>query len=154
MLMLEIDLTHETTRITNASEDVTRYLGGRGLATKLCWDLIPPGTDPLGPDNILHVGVGPITGLVGDKTVFSFKSPLTGWKGRSTMSGYFGREVIYAGYKAGILIRGQASHPVYLYIWDDDAQIRDATDLWGAWKRARARAYRVCASERTAERNG
>lgn len=134
MLLLDIDLTDETTRITDASGDVARYLGGRGLATKLCWDLIPQGADPLGPNNILHVGVGPITGLVGDKTVFSFKSPLTGWKGRSTMSGYFGRELIYAGYNAGILIRGQASHPVYLYVCDDDIQIRDATNLWGAWK--------------------
>jgi aldehyde:ferredoxin oxidoreductase len=132
--MLEVDLTKGTSQVVDVTEDVKKYLGARGLANKLIWDQVPHGADPLGPDNLLHVGVGPLTGVIGDKTVFSFKSPLTGWAGRSTMSGYFGEELMKAQYNAGILLKGQARNPVYLYIKDDEVEIRDASDLWGKWK--------------------
>ena len=149
--MLEVDLTTKKTQTVDVTDDVEKYLGGRGLATKLCWNLVPKGANPLKPENILHVGVGPMTGLVGDKTVFSFKSPLTGWKGRSTMGGYFAREIIYAGYTAGILIRGRAEKPVYLYIWDDDVQIRDTSHLWGVWKQESEHKLRKALREETGE---
>jgi aldehyde:ferredoxin oxidoreductase len=132
--MLEVDLTSETSRIVDVTENVKKYLGARGLANKLIWDLVPQGADALGPDNILHIGVGPLTGLMGDKTVLSFKSPLTGWAGRSTVSGYIGEEIVKAQYNAGILIKGKAKKPVYLYVYDDQVEIRDASDLWGKWK--------------------
>lgn len=132
--LLEVDLTTRTTKVTDVTKEVETYLGGRGLWNKLAWDRMPQGADPLGPDNLLHVGVGPITGLIGCKTVFSFKSPLTGWAGRATMSGYFGEEVMTAGYNAGILITGKADRPSYLYVYDDKVEIRDAGDLWGKWK--------------------
>jgi aldehyde:ferredoxin oxidoreductase len=132
--LLEVDLTQETSRVIDVTEDVRKYLGGRGLANKLIWDLVPQGADPLGSDNILHVGVGPITGLIGTKTILSFKSPLTGWAGRSAVSGYFGDELMNAHYNTGVLIKGRARRPVYLYIYNDKVEIRDASDLWGKWK--------------------
>ena len=94
--MLEVDLAKETSRVVDVTEDVKKYLGARGLANRLIWDLVPQGSDPLGPDNILHIGVGPLTGLMGTKTVLSFKSPLTGWAGRSSISGYVGEEIVKA----------------------------------------------------------
>ena len=132
--MLEVDLSTKESRIVDVTENVKRYLGARGLANKLIWDLVPQGADALGPENILHVGVGPLTGLIGVKTILSFKSPLTGWAGRSSVSGYFGEEIIKAQYNGGILIRGKAEKPVYLYVFDDQVEIRDASDLWGKWK--------------------
>jgi aldehyde:ferredoxin oxidoreductase len=132
--LLEVDLTKETSCVVDVTEDIKKYLGGRGLANKLIWDLVPQGADALAPHNILHIGVGPLTGLVGTKTVLSFKSPLTGWAGRSTISSYFGEEIVKAQYNAGILITGKAKKPVYLYIYDDKVEIRDASDLWGKWK--------------------
>jgi aldehyde:ferredoxin oxidoreductase len=132
--LLEVDLTKETSRVVDVTEDIKKYLGGRGLANKLIWDLVPKGADALAPHNILHIGVGPLTGLVGTKTVLSFKSPLTGWAGRSTISSYFGEEIVKAQYNAGILITGKAKKPVYLYIYDDKVEIRDASNLWGKWK--------------------
>ena len=149
--MLDIDLTSRRTQARDVTEDVKKYLGGRGLGTKLCWDLVPQGADPLGPENILHIGVGPVTGLMGTKTIMSFKSPQTGWKGRSTMSGYLGREIVNAGYKAGILIRGVADTPVYLYVWNDDIQIRDATSLWGSWGQKTEYELRKTLKEETGE---
>jgi aldehyde:ferredoxin oxidoreductase len=134
MRMLEVDLTDETIRVVDVTDDVKKYLGARGLANKLMWDVMPQGADPLGPDNILHVGVGPLTGIMGCKTILSFKSPLTGWAGRSAVSGYIGDEIIKAQYNAGILVRGRAKRPVYLYVKDDKVEIRDAGDLWGKWK--------------------
>jgi aldehyde:ferredoxin oxidoreductase len=132
--LLEVDLTRETHRVIDVTEDVRKYLGGRGLANKLIWDLVPLGADPLSSDNILHVGVGPLTGLIGTKTILSFISPLTGWAGRSAVSGDLGDEIMRAQYNAGILVRGKASKPVYLYVYDDRVEIRDASDLWGKWK--------------------
>ncbi|MBI4282889.1 MAG: hypothetical protein HY663_00290 [Chloroflexi bacterium] len=132
--LLEVDLTQETSRVVDVTEDVKKYLGARGLANKLMWDLVPQGADPLGPDNVLHVGVGPLTALMGDKTILSFISPLTGWAGRSTVSGYVGEEIVKSQYNAGILIKGKANRPVYLYVYNDKVEIRDASDLWGKWK--------------------
>ncbi len=132
--LLEVDLTKETSRVVDVTEDVKKYLGGRGLGNKLMWDLVPQGTDPLSSGNILHIGVGPLTALMGDKTILSFKSPLTGWAGRSAVSGYIGDEIMRAQYNAGILIKGKAKKPVYLYVYNDKMEIRDASDLWGKWK--------------------
>ncbi|MFH0847487.1 MAG: aldehyde ferredoxin oxidoreductase N-terminal domain-containing protein [Chloroflexota bacterium] len=132
--LLEVDLTKETSRAVDVTEDVKRYLGARGLANKLIWDNVPKGVDPLSPGNVLHVGVGPLTGLVGCKTILSFKSPLTDWAGRSATSGYVGDEIVRTQYNAGILIKGKAKKPSYLYVYNDDVKIMDATDLWGKWK--------------------
>ena len=148
--MLEVDLSRETSRVLDVTGDVRKYLGARGLANKLIWDLVPAGVDALDPENILHIGVGPLTGLMGTKTVLSFKSPLTGWAGRSSVSGYFGDEIIRTQYNAGILIKGRATRPVYLYVYDDEVKIEDASDLWGTWKQE----TEVTLRERLCEQTG
>jgi aldehyde:ferredoxin oxidoreductase len=132
--LLDVDLTAGKSQVLDVTEDVKKYLGARGLCNKLIWDMVPQGADPLGPDNILHIGIGPLTGLHGVKTVFSFISPLTNWAGRATTSGYFGEELVKAHYNVGILLRGKAPKPVYLYVYNDDVEIRDASDLWGKFK--------------------
>lgn len=132
--LLEVDLTRETSRVVDVTEDVKKYLGARGLANKLIWEQVPQGADPLSAANVLHIGVGPLTGLVGSKTILSFISPLTGWAGRSAVSGNIGDDIVRAQYNTGILIKGKANKPVYLYVYDDRVEIRDASDLWGKWK--------------------
>jgi aldehyde:ferredoxin oxidoreductase len=131
--MLEVDLTNEKTKTVDVTEDVKKYLGAKGLATKIFWERMPPGADPLGHEKMLHVGVGPVTALIGDKTIFSFKSPLFGWKGRATMSGYIGKEIVDT-FNGGILITGKSDKPVYLFVYNDDVQIRDASKYWGTYK--------------------
>lgn len=131
--LLEVDLTAKSSRVIDVTDDVQVYLGGNGLGNRLIWDLVPQGTDPLSPENILHIGVGPITGLVGTKVSCSFLSPLTGWAGEASVSGYIGDEIMRTHYNAGILIRGRAENPVYLFIYNDQVEIRDATDLWGTY---------------------
>ena len=71
--MLEVDLTNGTSRVVDVTEDVKKYLGGRGLANKLIWDLVPQGADPLGPDNILHIGVRPVDWSHRDENSLEFQ---------------------------------------------------------------------------------
>ncbi len=129
--MLEFDLSTSESRTVDVTENVRKYLGGRGLASFLLWEGIPVGADPLGQDNLLHVGIGPMTSLVGTKVTYSFKSPLANMKGRACMSGILGRELLYAGYVGGVLLKGKAESPSYLYIKDDDVELRDASSIWG-----------------------
>jgi aldehyde:ferredoxin oxidoreductase len=131
--LLEVDLTTKKSKVIDVTEDAKKYLGGCGLGNKLIWDLVPQGTYPLSASNILHIGVGPITGLIGTKTSCSFISPLTGWAGEASVSGYIGDEIMRANYNAGILIRGKASQPAYLFVYNDKVEVRDASDLWGQY---------------------
>ena len=129
--LLEIDLTTGEKAVVDVTEDVRRYLGGRGLGGKLLWDRVPSGADPLGPENLLYLGIGPITGFLGSITNVSAMSPLTLLRGQSNMNGLFGVEMAYAGYNAGVLLKGKAPKPVYVCIKDDDVEVRDAAHLWG-----------------------
>ncbi|MFB3886373.1 MAG: aldehyde ferredoxin oxidoreductase N-terminal domain-containing protein [Thermodesulfobacteriota bacterium] len=129
--LLEIDLTAGEKQVVDLTEDVRKYLGGRGLGGKILWDRVPEGTDPLSPENVLYLGIGPITGFIGSVTNVSALSPLTLLRGMSNMNGHFGVELIYAGYNAGLLLKGKAKGPVYIYIKDDEVEIRDAIHLWG-----------------------
>ena len=129
--LLEVDLTRKTSRTIDVSEDVKQFLGGRSLGAKILWDHVPPQADPLGEENVLYIGIGPLTGLLGSVTNISAKSPLTFLRGQSNMNGHFGVELVYAGYNAGILIKGKSAEPVYLYINNDQVQIRDASEVWG-----------------------
>ena len=129
--LLEVDLTNEKTRTVDVTEEMRRFVGGRSLGAKLLWDRIPPKTDPLSAENVLYFGIGPMTGLLGSVTNVSAKSPLTNLRGSSNMNGHFGMELIYAGYNAGVLFSGKASRSVYLYVKDDQVEIRDASHLSG-----------------------
>ena len=131
--LLEIDLTTGVKEVVDLSEDVKGYLGGRGLGAKILWDRVAEGIEPLSPANILYFGLGPLTGFMGSVTNVSAISPLTLWRGQSNMNGHFGVELIYAGYPAGLLLTGKADRPVYIYIKNDDVQVRDASHLWGLY---------------------
>jgi len=129
--LLEINLSTGERKVADVTQDIRQYLGGRGYGAKLMWDRVPQGADPLGEENILYVGIGPITGFVGAVTSINAKSPLTLRGGTSHVNGHFGSELTYAGYNAGILLTGKSPKPVYLYIKNDTVEIRDAQHLWG-----------------------
>lgn len=129
--LLEVDLSNQKTKVVDVTEDMKKYLGGRSLGSKLLWDRVPPQADPLSEDNILYFGIGPLTGLLGSITNVSGKSPLTMLRGQSNLNGHFGLELIYAGYNAGILFIGKSERPIYLYVNDEQVEIRDAAHLAG-----------------------
>ena len=109
------------------------YIGGYGLGARLLHDLMTPGADPLGPDNVLGFVCGPLTGtspFLGSRYIVVGKSPLTGGWGDANSGGTFGPELKFAGFDA-VFVRGAASKPVYLWIEDGKAELLSAADLWG-----------------------
>jgi len=132
--ILRVNLTtNEITRQPLPDEWKEKFLGGRNLNSKILFDEVPPGADALGPENILIIGTGPLTGVLGPATgrfTMTAKSPLTGIHGDSNAGGDFGPEMKYAGYDH-LVISGKAEKPVYLWIDNDHVEIRDASHLWG-----------------------
>jgi len=98
----------------------------------MLWDRVPAGIDPLGPDNMLGMFAGLLTGtpLFGQRWQVVCKSPLTGGWGDANCGGDFGGMMKLAGWD-GLMFFGKAEKPVYLVIEDDKFELRDATDQWG-----------------------
>jgi aldehyde:ferredoxin oxidoreductase len=110
-----------------------RYAGGRALIAHYLLKHVPQGADALGPDNVLIIAPGVLTGApvpgAGRHSVGA-KSPLTGGFGESESGGYWGAELKRAGWDA-IVVHGVASAPVYVWINEGVVEIRDASHLWG-----------------------
>jgi aldehyde:ferredoxin oxidoreductase len=113
--------------------DYRLYPGGRALAAYLLLKHMPQGADPLGPDNVLVLANGLLTGApfsTATRFTAAARSPLTGAYGESEAGGFWGPELKMAGWEA-IVVTGQAAEPVYLSVQDDRAELRDARHLWG-----------------------
>ncbi len=132
--ILIIDLASKDIKIEKPEEKIyLNYFGGTGTGVRYLYDNQRPGVDPLGSENIF----GLITGLFnGTNVPFSGrysvvgKSPLTKTWGDANSGGYFGTELKKAGYDA-VFIKNISEKPVYLWIKDDEIEIRDADKLWG-----------------------
>jgi aldehyde:ferredoxin oxidoreductase len=132
--ILRVDLTKgKITRETTDPKLARDYLGARGLGGHIVRSEVDPNTDALGPDNKIVFAPGPLTGTfapsAGRFDVVT-KGPLNGVLAASNSGGTFGPELKYAGYDA-VIIEGKAAKPVYLWIRDDEFEIRDAAALWG-----------------------
>ncbi|MCD6301053.1 MAG: aldehyde ferredoxin oxidoreductase [Staphylothermus sp.] len=137
--LLEVDLTNGKTRDVVINQRFYRmFLGGRGLATWLLWKRLGEKwekIDPLNPDNILLVLTGPLTGYYpGARLCISGKSPQNNGVIGSTLATEVAVELKAAGYD-GIIITGASKDPVYLYIEDDEVELRDASRIWGKGSR-------------------
>ncbi|UCB42117.1 MAG: aldehyde ferredoxin oxidoreductase family protein [Dehalococcoidales bacterium] len=131
---LGVDLSAGETRALEMEErHLKDYVGGASLAARLIYDHVKPGMEPLAPENPLVFAVGPFTGttipMVSRSAVCGI-SPLTGIWGEATTGGVFPFRLKAAGFD-GIFITGRAEKPVYLYINNGKAEIRDAAQLWG-----------------------
>lgn len=132
--LLRVNLTERKTTVESLDlNEAKKFIGGRGLGTKILIDEIDPNVDALSPDNKLLFMTGPLTGTptpTGGRYMVITKSPLTGTVASSNSGGYWGAELKFAGYD-GIIIEGKATSPVYLNIVDDKVEIKDANHLWG-----------------------
>lgn len=109
------------------------YLGGASLAARLLYKQITPELDPLSPEAPLLLINGPLSGTAGPSVgryVICAKSPATGLWGESNCGGFWGPELRMAGFD-GLLITGRAPQPVYLWIHNDQVELRSARHLWG-----------------------
>jgi len=132
--ILYVDLTRERTMEEPFPEEWRRaYIGGRGLGVRILDDLVNPGIDPLGPENVLVFATGPVAGSglpLGSRYDVVTKSPLTGTLTSANSGGKFGTSMKRAGYDA-VVILGRAERPVSLLLDDGHAEVRDASPLWG-----------------------
>ncbi len=110
-----------------------KYMSGIGLGAHICYERIPANADPLGPDNILGFVTGILTGtgsLFAGRWMAVGKSPLTGTWGDANCGGTFAPAIKQCGYDA-IFFQGISPKPVYLYVDNKGAEIRDASPFWG-----------------------
>ncbi|MFC2070697.1 aldehyde ferredoxin oxidoreductase N-terminal domain-containing protein [Chloroflexota bacterium] len=133
--ILSVDLVDRKVTSFPTSDYVDGFLGGRGLAAKLYWDMVPSNAGALSSENALICATGPIAGFpgfaggrwqicgksqLGEKETFNY----------ANLGGRWGTWLKYAGYDA-LVIRGKSETPAYLYINNETVEIRDATALWG-----------------------
>ena len=110
-----------------------QYLGSRGLATKYLVEEIAATVDPLSADNKIIWATGPLTGTMastGGRYTVVTKGPLTGAIACSNSGGYWGAELKMAGWDM-VIFEGKSATPVYLSISDGEAELKDASQLWG-----------------------
>ena len=132
--ILRVDLTSGTVKSEPLNmEWAQQYLGQRGLATKYLVSELDPKVDPLSPENKLIMTTGPLTGTMastGGRYSVVTKGPLTGAIACSNSGGYFGAELKMAGWDM-IIFEGKSPRPVYFWVENDKAELRDASHLWG-----------------------
>jgi len=132
--LLRVNLNNKGISKEELREDLAReFVGGVGLSARILYEELPPGIDPLGPENKLVMMTGPVNGTMipaASRSSFCAKSPYTKSFFHSIFGGFLGPELKFAGYD-GLIVEGQADRPVYIWIDDDRVEIRDASHLWG-----------------------
>lgn len=132
--ILWVDLSKKQLKDEPLDEKMGReFLGGYGLGARILFSRQKAGVDPLGPDAILGIVTGVLTGtdaLGGSRYVMVGKSPLTGGWGDANAGGSVGPYLKFAGYDA-VFFTGISDKPVYLLIDNGKAELKDASNLWG-----------------------
>ncbi len=132
--ILRVNLSEGSTSALRIGEDeAKKYLGGAGLATRILWDETKSDTQPLSPESPLIFMTGPLTGTAvpsSSRHIVAGISPLTGILGQAHSGGKWADEFRRTGWD-GIIIKGKAPRPAYLWLHDGKAEIRDASHLWG-----------------------
>ncbi|MFW9836584.1 MAG: aldehyde ferredoxin oxidoreductase family protein [Candidatus Thorarchaeota archaeon] len=134
--ILRVDLTKGLVEKRPLDEEMIKnYLLGAGYLSRILFDNIPVGIDPLSDKNVLGIATGLLTGSMfpqASRHVVAGLSPLTDIWGESHAAGFFGAELKFAGYDA-IIFTGASSEPVYLDIKDKEVNLLDAeaAGIWG-----------------------
>ena len=136
--ILRVNLSTGDATTEPLSEELVRlFLGGRGIAAKILYDELEPGIDPLSPSNKLIFTAGPLAGTPAQscsRWIVTTKSPLTGGMFRSCAGGGIGLELKFAGFDL-LIVEGKTEKPSYLFINDDQVEIKEADNLWGLLSR-------------------
>jgi aldehyde:ferredoxin oxidoreductase len=133
--ILHINLNNSEIKTIATQPYAERYIGGRGIASRIYWETVTPETKAFDPENLLIFMTGPMvaTGAqAATRLAVIGKSPMTIPEGYcyGNLGGYFPAELKKAGFD-GVVIEGRAPKPVYLWIHDDEAELLDASSLWG-----------------------
>src|SRR3989304_205419 len=131
---LHVDLTKSKLTVENPPESFYRkYLGGSAMGMHYILKEMKPGADPLGPGNVLTLMLSALTGapISGQsRMTANAKSPLVDGIGDSQCGGFFPAEMKFAGFD-GVVVKGKANPPAYLWRSGGESELRDAAHLWG-----------------------
>jgi len=129
-----VNLTNGTVTQEDLDETFCRkYIGGAGFVAYYLYNEMQPHVDPLGPDNMLVFALGPATGVTlpgSGRHCVGARSPLTGGIAKSEVGEFWGAELKRAGFDA-LIVTGKSPKPVYLWVKDNEIEIKDASHLWG-----------------------
>ena len=132
--ILHVDLTNRTLEIEHPGEEFYRhYMGGSLMGLYYLWHNTPAHADALSPENTLTFALSAPTGLPlsgQSRCTVTCKSPSSGGVADSQAGGFWPAELKYAGFDA-VVVKGASDSPVYLWINDGQAELRDASHLWG-----------------------
>ncbi|MCP4191891.1 MAG: aldehyde ferredoxin oxidoreductase family protein [Planctomycetaceae bacterium] len=137
--LLRVNLTTGQHQVEEVNSNWQRdYIGGRGLAARYLLEEMDPTVDPFSPENKMIFSTGPLTGTpvpCGARYMVVTKGALTNAITTSNSGGHWGPELKFAGYDL-LILEGAAPKPSYLYIYDDQVEVRDASEYWGqgVWK--------------------
>lgn len=132
--LLRVDLTNQKVSIESIAPKVLKdYIGGRGLAIRYLYDEVDPQVDPFAPENKLIFTTGPLTATTaptGNRYMVVTKSPLTGALAHSNSGGDFPTWMKRTGFDM-FIFEGKAASPVYVWVNEDQVEIRPAAHIWG-----------------------
>ena len=130
--ILHANLTTGELTVEHPAESFYRkYLGGSAMGLHYILEGLKPGADALGPDNVFTLMLSPTTGAAisgQSRATVNAKSPLVDGIGDSQMGGFFPAEMKFAGFD-GVVVTGRAEKPVYIWLHDGEAELRDASAL-------------------------
>ncbi|WP_159904895.1 aldehyde ferredoxin oxidoreductase C-terminal domain-containing protein [Salinirussus salinus] len=132
--LLTLDVEDRSTAETDIEDEQRRYIGGRGLGTRLAHERVPFDADPLGADNRLYFTTGPLqvsnmsfTGRMSCTGV----SPLTDGLLSSNAGGFMSRHFAGTGYGA-VEVAGASDDLLAVHVRDDGVTFEEVPDLAGA----------------------
>jgi aldehyde:ferredoxin oxidoreductase len=130
--ILRVDLSSGKIWTEDTAKYADRWIGGRVINSFILFEEMNPKTKWFDPENMVIFGVGPLVGNTPGACRVSVetKNVFNNGKGSANAGGHFGAELKYAGFDH-IVISGKAEKPVYLWISDGRAELRDAKNIWG-----------------------
>jgi len=131
--ILRVDLSSMKITTEDTKKYARRYIGGRMINNFILLNELAPEVKWSDPENMLIFGAGCLDGTLAPgacRLSIDTINVFNNGKGSANAGGYFGPELKYAGFDH-IVITGKAASPVYLWICDGEAEIRDAGSIWG-----------------------
>jgi len=130
--ILRVDLSGGRTWTEETIRYAERWIGGRAINSFILLDEMNPNAKWSDPENLLIFGAGALVGTSPGACRVSVetKNVFNNGKGSANVGGHFGAELKYAGFDH-VVISGKAERPVYVWISDGRAELRDAGSLWG-----------------------
>lgn len=131
--ILRVNLSNGKISEEPTSHYAKEWLGASGIAIKILYDELRSWVTPYEPANKLIFSAGALMGTIAPgacKSNISTLGPMTGGWATGSSDSYVGGQLKYAGYDS-IIIEGRAHTPIYLWVFNDRVEIRDAIGLWG-----------------------